>query len=284
LSATIIDGKQVSEDIKAELTAEVSELKTKGINPALAVVLVGEDPASQIYVRSKEKACERIGIRSIKHELPASTSQEELLSLVQQLNGDRSVNGILVQLPLPKQIDEHAILLEIDVAKDVDGFHPVNVGGLMIGRADFEPCTPSGIVELLKRYDIELVGAKAVIIGRSNIVGKPVAMMLLRNHATVTICHSNTRDLAGETKQADILIAAIGKAKFVTVDMIKPGAAIIDVGMNRTEEGLCGDVDFENVKEIASAITPVPGGVGPMTIAMLMRNTVAAAKQQASIE
>ena len=283
MAAEIIDGKKVSADIKAELAAEVTELKAKGIEPCLAVVLVGEDPASQVYVRNKEEACDLVGIKSIKHTLPVSTGQEELLSLVNQLNDDLSVNGILVQLPLPKHIDEHAVLLAIDPAKDVDGFHPINVGGLMIGEAPFQPCTPSGMIELLKRYNVEMTGAKAVVIGRSNIVGKPVAMLLLHNNATVEICHSKTRDLAGETRQADILIAAIGRPKFVTADMVKPGAAVIDVGVNRTEAGLCGDVDFESVKEVAGAITPVPGGVGPMTIAMLMRNSVAAARQQAGI-
>ena len=277
MAATIIDGKKVSSDIKAELAAEVSELTSKGIEPCLAVALVGDDPASQVYVRNKGEACELVGIRSIKESLPAAASQEELLALVKKWNDDKSVDGILVQLPLPKQIDEHAVLLAIDPGKDVDGFHPVNVGGLMIGSAPFQPCTPSGVIELLKRYNVELAGAKAVVVGRSNIVGKPVAMMLLHNNATVEICHSKTRDLAGETRQADVLIAAIGKPKFVTADMVKPGAAVIDVGVNRTDQGLCGDVDFDAVKDVASAITPVPGGVGPMTIAMLMRNTVHAA-------
>jgi len=283
MAAEIIDGKKVSADIKAELKAEVAQLKSRGIEPCLAVVLVGEDPASQVYVRNKEEACELIGIRSIKHVLPASTGQEELLSLVNQLNEDVSINGILVQLPLPKQINEHVVLLAIDPAKDVDGFHPVNVGGLMIGEAPFQPCTPSGIIELLKRYNVAMSGAKAVVIGRSNIVGKPVAMLLLHNNATVEICHSKTRDLPGEARQADILIAAIGKPKFVTADIVKPGAAVIDVGVNRTDAGLCGDVDFDAVKEVAAAITPVPGGVGPMTIAMLMKNTVQAAKAAAGI-
>ena len=282
MSATIIDGKKVSSDIKAELADEVAELKKTGIAPGLTVVLVGDDPASHVYVKNKEKACELIGIRSVKHQLLASTSQEELLALVNDLNNDDTVDGILVQLPLPEQIDEHAVLLAIDPAKDVDGFHPINVGQLMIGESIFESCTPSGIIELLKRYDIEISGSHAVIVGRSNIVGKPAAMMLLHNHATVEICHSRTRDLAAETRRADILVAAIGRPRFITADMVKPGAAVIDVGMNRTDEGLCGDVDFEDVKEVASAITPVPGGVGPMTIAILMRNTVAAAKARAA--
>jgi methylenetetrahydrofolate dehydrogenase (NADP+)/methenyltetrahydrofolate cyclohydrolase len=280
MSAAIIDGKKVSSDIKAELTAEVVELKKQGIEPCLAVALVGDDPASHVYVRNKEEACALIGIRSIKEQLPASTSQEELLALVKSWNEDKSINGILVQSPLPKQIDEHEVLLAIDPAKDVDGWHPFNVGQLMVGQSVFESCTPSGIIELLKRYNIEIGGSQAVVVGRSNIVGKPVALLLLHNNATVEICHSKTRDLAAETRRADILIAAIGKPKFITADMIKPGAAVIDVGMNRTEAGLCGDVDFENAKEVAGAITPVPGGVGPMTIAILMRNTVTAAKKQ----
>lgn len=282
MSATIIDGKKVSSDIKAELAVEVAELKKTGVEPGLVVVLVGDDPASQVYVKNKEKACELIGIRSVKHQLPETTGQDELLDLVRRLNEDNSVDGILVQLPLPQQIDEHAVLLAIDPAKDVDGFHPFNVGQLMIGESIFEPCTPSGVVELLKRYDVEISGSRAVIVGRSNIVGKPGAMLLLHNNATVEICHSRTRDLAEETRRADILVAAIGRPKFITADMVKPGAVVIDVGMNRTDEGLCGDVDFEAVKEVASAITPVPGGVGPMTIAILMRNTVAAAKARAA--
>ncbi len=282
MSATIIDGKKISSDIKAELAEEVAELKKTGIEPGLTVVLVGDDPASHVYVKNKEKACELIGIRSVKHQLPADTGQEELLALVDDLNNDDKVDGILVQLPLPEQIDEHAVLLAIDPEKDVDGFHPLNVGKLMIGESVFESCTPSGVIELLKRYDIEISGAHAVVVGRSNIVGKPAAMLLLHNNATVEICHSRTKDLAAETRRADILIAAIGRPKFITADMVKPGAAVIDVGMNRTDEGLCGDVDFEAVKEVASAITPVPGGVGPMTIAILMRNTVAAAKARAA--
>lgn len=281
MSATIIDGKKVSSDIKRELADEVLALKKTGIKPGLAVVLVGEDAASQVYVNNKEQACELIGIKSLKHTLPASTSQEELLLLVEDLNADDGVDGILVQLPLPKHIDEHAVLLAIDPSKDVDGFHPMNVGQLMIGEAIFQPCTPSGIIELLKRYNVEISGSHAVVVGRSNIVGKPAAMLLLHNNATVEICHSRTKDLAAETRRADILVAGIGKPKFITADMVKPGAAVIDVGVNRTESGLCGDVDFDSVKEVASAITPVPGGVGPMTIAMLMRNTVEAAKARA---
>ncbi len=284
MSATIIDGKQVSSDIKAELATEVAELKKAGIQPGLTVVLVGDDPASHVYVRNKEKACELIGIHSVKHELPDTTTQEELLALIADLNSDDLVDGILVQLPLPDQIDQHAVLLAIDPGKDVDGFHPFNVGQLMIGESVFEPCTPSGVIELLKRYDVEISGSHAVIVGRSNIVGKPAAMLLLHNNATVEVCHSRTKDLAAETRRADILVAAIGKPKFITADMVKPGAAVIDVGMNRTDDGLCGDVDFEAVKEVASVITPVPGGVGPMTIGILMRNTVTAAKARAGIK
>ncbi len=284
MSATIIDGKKTSLDIKRELADEVAQLKKVGITPKLVVVLVGEDPASEIYVKNKEKACDLVGIDSVKHLLPASTSQKELLTLVDKLNNDDSINGILVQLPLPKQIDENAIIFAIDPEKDVDGFHPINVGALMIGTARFSSCTPSGCIELLKRYNIKIEGSKAVVVGRSNIVGKPVAMMLLHNNATVELCHSRTRDLAAETRQADILIAGIGKPKFITADMVKPGAAVIDVGINRTDDGLCGDVDFEAVKEVASAITPVPRGVGPMTIAMLLRNTVTAAKMHAEKE
>ncbi len=281
MAATIIDGKKVSGDIKHELAEEVGEMKRAGIEPALAVVLVGNDPASSVYVNNKEKACALCGIRSIKHELSEATPQAELLALVEKLNNDDDVDGILVQLPLPEQIDESRIIMAIDPAKDVDGFHPVNVGGLMIGEPIFQPCTPSGVIELLNRYNVDMSGSKAVVIGRSNIVGKPVAMMLLHNNATVEICHSKTKDLAAETAEADILIAAIGRPRFITADMVKPGAAVIDVGMNRTDDGLCGDVDFEAVKEIAGAITPVPGGVGPMTIAILMRNTIKAAKARA---
>lgn len=275
--ATIIDGNLVSSQIKEELAAEVSDLKKQGINPALAVILVGDDPASQVYVRNKEKACQQVGIKSLKYELSKETSQEQLLELIAKLNQDAAVHGILVQLPLPSHIDEQKVITAINPKKDVDGFHPVNVGGLVIGAASFWPCTPSGVIELLKRYNIPIEGSRAVVLGRSNIVGKPVALMLLHNNATVIICHSKTRDLAEITRQADILVAAIGKPKFVTAEMVKEGAAVIDVGVNRTEAGLVGDVDFAAVKEKVSAITPVPGGVGPMTIAMLMKNTVLAA-------
>lgn len=284
MTATIIDGNKVSSEIRAELAAQVAELKSQGITPGLAVVLVGENPASQVYVRMKEKGCAETGIESIKHELSEDTSEAELLNLVAELNADPKVNGILVQLPVPKQIDERKVLLAIDPGKDVDGFHPLNVGALMIGNTVFPPCTPRGVIELLKRYGLDIKGKNAVVVGRSNIVGKPVAMLLLHENATVEVCHSRTDDLAAHTRRADILIAAIGKPRFITADMIKPGAYVIDVGVNRLDEGLVGDVDFEAAKEVAGAITPVPGGVGPMTIAMLLTNTVRAAKQQAGLD
>jgi len=278
MSATIIDGKKISGEIRAEVADEVKELKKQGIDPGLAVVIVGENPASQVYVRNKEKGCAEAGINSIKYELSSETSETELLDLVEKLNNDPQANGILVQLPLPKQINEEKILLAIKPEKDVDCFHPFNVGQLMGGAAKLKPCTPSGIIELLKRYNIPIEGQNAVIVGRSNIVGKPVAMLLMQENATVEICHSRTRDLAEHIKRADIIIAAVGRPNFITKDMVKPGAAVIDVGINRLETGLCGDVDFAQVKEVAAAITPVPGGVGPMTIAMLLRNTLTAAK------
>lgn len=277
---TIIDGNKVSGEIRAEVAQEVAALNRQGISPGLAVVLVGEDPGSQVYVRNKEKACEAAGIVSLKYELPADTGQDELLALVDKLNKDSQVNGLLVQLPLPPQIDERKVLLAIDPDKDVDGFHPYNVGRLMIGNTTLPPCTPRGVIELLKRYNIPIEGRNAVVVGRSNIVGKPVTMLLIQENATVEVCHSRTRDLAEHTKRADILVAAIGKPKFITGDMVKQGATVIDVGVNRLESGLCGDVDFESVKEVAAAITPVPGGVGPMTIAMLLKNTLTAAKEQ----
>lgn len=284
MTATIIDGKKVSSEIRAELTAEVVKLKSQGITPGLAVVLVGENPASQVYVRMKEKGCAETGIESIKRELSEDTTEAELLQLVAELNADPNVHGILVQLPVPKHIDERKVLLAIDPAKDVDGFHPYNVGALMIGNTVFPPCTPRGVIELLKRYGVDINGKNAVIVGRSNIVGKPVAMLLLHENATVEICHSRTDDLAAHTRRADILVAAIGKPRFITADMIKPGAYVIDVGVNRLDEGLVGDVDFDQAKEVAGAITPVPGGVGPMTIAMLLTNTVRAAKRQAGLD
>ena len=256
----------------------MAELKEKGINPGLAVVIVGDDPASRVYVNNKKKACEEIGIYSEEYALPAETTQGELLDLIKTLSNSKQINGILVQLPLPKHLDEKAVIAAIPPEKDVDAFHPVNVGKIMIGDFDFLPCTPAGVMELIAEAGIDPQGKECVVIGRSNIVGKPQAMLLLHKNATVTICHSKTVDLKTVCRRADILVAAVGRAKFVTADMIKPGAVVIDVGMNRDENGkLCGDVDYENVKEVAGAITPVPGGVGPMTIAMLMKNAVKAA-------
>ncbi|MBQ2643058.1 MAG: bifunctional methylenetetrahydrofolate dehydrogenase/methenyltetrahydrofolate cyclohydrolase FolD [Eubacterium sp.] len=269
----IIDGKKISQEIKDEVKEQVAELKAQGTEITLAVVKVGDDPASAVYVRNKEKACEYVGMNSKKIEKPADTTEEELLDLIADLNNDDSINGILVQLPLPDHIDENKILLAIDPNKDVDGFHPVNVGKMVIGEKSFLPCTPAGIVEMIKRSGLDIEGKECVIIGRSNIVGKPMAILMLRENATVTITHSRTKDLQDVCKRADILIAALGKAKFVTEDFVKKGAIVIDVGMDRDENGkLCGDVDFENVKDIASAITPVPGGVGPMTVTMLIVN------------
>ena len=271
--AKIIDGKQISLDIKNELKERVAKYKEQGIEITLAVVKVGNDPASAVYVRNKEKACEYVGINSKTLALPEETTEEELLNVVKELNEDKNVNGILVQLPLPKHIDESKVLLTIDSTKDVDGFHPVNVGKMVIGEDTFLPCTPAGIIEMIKRADIDIEGKECVVIGRSNIVGKPMAMLMLKENATVTIAHSRTKDLKEVTKRADIIVAAIGKAKFVTADYVKEGAVVIDVGMDRDENGkLCGDVDFESVSKVASAITPVPGGVGPMTVTMLLVN------------
>ncbi|MBR3174095.1 MAG: bifunctional methylenetetrahydrofolate dehydrogenase/methenyltetrahydrofolate cyclohydrolase FolD [Eubacterium sp.] len=269
----IIDGKKISTEIKDELKEQVAKLKAEGVEVTLAVVKVGEDPASAVYVRNKEKACEYIGINSKKIEMPEETTEEELLKLVDDLNTDPAINGILVQLPLPKHIDENKILLAIDPMKDVDGFHPVNVGKMVIGEESFLPCTPAGIIEMIKRSGLDIEGKECVIIGRSNIVGKPMAILMLRENATVTVTHSRTKDLPEVCKRADIIVAALGKAKFVTKDFVKEGAIIIDVGMDRDEDGkLCGDVDFDEVEPIASAITPVPGGVGPMTVTMLLVN------------
>ena len=269
----IIDGKKISTEIKDELKEQVAQLKAEGVEVTLAVVKVGEDPASAVYVRNKEKACEYIGINSKKIEMPEETTEEELLKLVDDLNTDSAINGILVQLPLPKHIDENKILLAIDPMKDVDGFHPVNVGKMVIGEESFLPCTPAGIIEMIKRSGLDIEGKECVIIGRSNIVGKPMAILMLRENATVTVTHSRTKDLPEVCKRADIIVAALGKAKFVTKDFVKEGAIIIDVGMDRDEDGkLCGDVDFDEVEPIASAITPVPGGVGPMTVTMLLVN------------
>ena len=281
----IIDGKAVSKKVKEDVKAECEQLKAKGIIPGLAVIIVGEDPASQVYVHNKEVACEACGFHSVKYALPAETTQEELNALIDELNEDNSINGILCQLPLPKHLDDKEVINRINPIKDVDAFHPVNVGAIMIGDYNYLPCTPAGVMELIHSTGVDVSGKKAVVIGRSNIVGKPMAMLLLHENATVEITHSKTQSLADVTKQADILVAAIGKAKFVTADMVKQGAVVIDVGMNRDENGkLCGDVDFEGVKDKCSFITPVPGGVGPMTIAMLMKNTLTAAKLQNGVE
>ena len=274
----IIDGKKISTEIKDELKEQVAQLKAEGVEVTLAVVKVGENPASAVYVRNKEKACEYIGINSKKIEMPEETTEEELLKLVDDLNTDPAINGILVQLPLPKHIDENKILLAIDPMKDVDGFHPANVGELVIGGEGFISCTPAGVIELLKRSDVEIEGKNCVVIGRSNIVGKPMALLLLQENATVTVAHSKTKNLQEVTSKADILVVAIGKPKKITADYVKEGAVVIDVGIHRNENNkLCGDVDFDSVEPVASAITPVPGGVGPMTIAMLMNNCVEAA-------
>lgn len=277
----LISGKEISLSVKERVAEEVKGLKKNGIEPCLAVILVGDDPASKVYVNNKKKACEFCGIRSLEYLLPADASQEELNSLVEKLNSDESVNGILCQLPLPSHLDEKEVLNLIKPEKDVDAFHPENVGHIMIGDFNFLPCTPAGIMEMLKYENIGLDGKNCVIIGRSNIVGKPMAMLMLKENATVTVCHSHTKNLKEVVARADVVVAAVGKAKFVTADMIKDGAVIIDVGINRCEDGkLYGDVDFEACKEKASYITPVPGGVGPMTIATLMQNTVTAAKIQ----
>ena len=273
--AHLIDGKLISTQIKDELKAEVVALKEKGIVPCLAVIQVGNDPASSVYVNNKKKACAYIGIESLAYELEENISQEELLSIIDDLNHNDMVNGILVQLPLPKHIDEEAVIKAIAPEKDVDGFHPETVGNMCIGSKGFLPCTPAGVIQLLKRSNIEIEGKECVVIGRSNIVGKPMALLLLRENGTVTITHSRTKDLKEITKRADILVAAIGKPKFVTAEYVKEGAVVIDVGIHRNADNkLCGDVDFDDVVEKVSAITPVPGGVGPMTIAMLMNNCV----------
>ncbi|MDD5889058.1 MAG: bifunctional methylenetetrahydrofolate dehydrogenase/methenyltetrahydrofolate cyclohydrolase FolD [Ruminococcus sp.] len=279
--AIIIDGKRVSAQVKEQVRIETEELVKKGIKPGLAVIIVGDDPASRVYVNNKKKACEKVGFLSKEFALPATTTQEELIALVNELNEDKEINGILCQLPLPKGLDEKAVIEAISPLKDVDAFHASNVGKIMIGDYDFLPCTPAGVMEMLHSYNIPVEGKECVVIGRSNIVGKPMAMLLLHENGTVTITHSRTKNLKEVTKRADILVAAIGKPKFVTADMVKEGAVVIDVGMDRDENGkLCGDVDFENVKEKCSAITPVPGGVGPMTIAVLMKNTLKACKIQ----
>ncbi len=271
----LIDGKKISGEIKDELREKAAQMKARGVERCLAVIQVGSDPASGVYVRNKKKACEYIGIRSLSYELPEETGQERLLDLIRELNQRLDVNGILVQLPLPGHIDEEKILLAIAPEKDVDGFHPVNVGNLSIGRPGYVSCTPAGVIQLLKRSGIGIEGRECVVLGRSNIVGKPMAMLLLRENGTVTVCHSRTRNLKDITRRADILVAAVGKPKFVNGDFVKEGAVVIDVGIHRDGEGkLCGDVDFDSVAPKVSAITPVPGGVGPMTIAMLMANCV----------
>lgn len=271
--AKIIDGKEISMQIKNELKEEAAELKAQGKEATLAVIQVGEDPASTVYVRNKKKGCEYVGIRSLSYELPEETTQEELLSLVEELNQRADVNGILVQLPLPSHLDEDAVIRTISPAKDVDGFHPQSVGALCIGQKGFVSCTPAGIIQLLKRSGIEIAGKECVVLGRSNIVGKPMALLMLRENATVTVAHSRTRNLKEVCKRADILIVAVGRPKMITAEYVKEGAVVIDVGINRNENNkLCGDVDFDAVAPVCEAITPVPGGVGPMTIAMLMEN------------
>lgn len=275
----IIDGKAVSASVRERIKNEVESLKKGGKETGLAVIIVGNDPASKVYVNNKKKGCAEVGINSYEYALPEETTTEELLTLINKLNGDSKVDGILCQLPLPKHIDEKIVINSIIPEKDVDAFHPVNTGHIMIGDYSFLPCTPAGIIEMLKFYNIEISGKECVVIGRSNIVGKPMAMLLLQNSGTVTVCHSKTQNLAEVTRRADILVAAVGKANFVTADMVKDGAVVIDVGMNRNAEGkLCGDVDFEGVKDKCSFITPVPGGVGPMTITMLLNNTLTASK------
>jgi methylenetetrahydrofolate dehydrogenase (NADP+)/methenyltetrahydrofolate cyclohydrolase len=283
VSARILDGKAIAEQIKQETAREIAELRGQGIQPGLTVVLVGENPASELYVRNKVKTCEALGIRSEKITPPADISTEDLLAIVEKLNARDDVDGILVQLPLPSQVDSQRVLLAVDPAKDVDGFHPVSVGNLVTQRPGLRSCTPAGIMEILKRSGIPIKGARAVVVGRSDIVGKPTAMLLLHEHATVTICHSRTTDLPGVCREADILVAAIGKAEMITADYVKAGATVIDVGSNKVADPSApngsrwtGDVHFPSVKEVAGAITPVPGGVGPLTIAMLMANTLKA--------
>lgn len=285
MTATILDGKAMAEQIRGEVAGEAAEFKTKtGVVPCLAAVLVGDNPASEVYVRNKQKACEKAGMKSILERHPSDMTEKQLLDLIDRLNHDHAVHGILIQLPLPKQINETRVLEAVNPLKDVDAFHPENVGRIVQNRPRFLPCTPHGVQQLLVRHNIPIAGAHVVVLGRSDIVGKPMAVMLMQRgaggDATVTVCHSRTRNLPEILRQGDILIVAIGKANFVTAEMVKPGATVIDVGINRTETGLVGDVDFASVKEVAGKITPVPGGVGPLTIAMLMRNTLTAAKLQ----
>ncbi|MGN1069176.1 MAG: bifunctional methylenetetrahydrofolate dehydrogenase/methenyltetrahydrofolate cyclohydrolase FolD [Candidatus Fimadaptatus sp.] len=284
MAARIIDGKAISEQLRSRLREEVASLTERGAKPCLAVIIVGEDPASKVYVRNKERACKQLGMDSILLRLPEGTTQEELLREVRRLNADSAVNGVLVQLPLPAHLDEQAVLREISPEKDVDGFHAVNAGRLMQGERCTVACTPAGCLDLIRSTGVSIEGAEAVVVGRSNIVGKPMAMLLLQNNATVTICHSRTRNLAEVTRRADILVAAVGRPRMITGDMIKPGAVVIDVGINRVDGKLVGDVDFESAQEVAGWITPVPGGVGPMTITGLMRNTIAATRMQHGIE
>lgn len=281
MKAQRIDGKAISDQIKEEAALEAQKLQRQGITPCLAVVLVGNDPASMVYVNNKKKACEKVGILSRSYKLPEDTEEKDLLALVEQLNMDNSVHGVLVQLPLPPQIDEEKVILAVDPKKDVDCFHPLNVGLLHTGQKGFLPCTPAGVLELIERSGHTIEGKRCVVIGRSHNVGKPTAMLLLQKNGTVTICHSKTKDLKGICKEADILVSAVGKLHTVTKDMVKEGAVVIDVGMNRNENGkLCGDVDFDDVCEVAGAVSPVPGGVGLMTVAMLMQNCITAAKLQ----
>ncbi|MGH2734829.1 MAG: bifunctional methylenetetrahydrofolate dehydrogenase/methenyltetrahydrofolate cyclohydrolase FolD [Actinomycetota bacterium] len=286
MTARIIDGKAIAAEVRSEVAEQAKELAARGLIPGLATVLVGDDPASHVYVRAKRRACEQVGIKSWDHDLPASLSQDELLALIDKLNADDSVHGILVQVPLPGHIDEQLVLDAIDPSKDADGFHPYNFGRVLAGAPIVGPATPTGIQDMLVRSGIETTGAEVVIVGRSNLVGKPMAALLMQKgpgaNATVTVCHTATRDLVSHTRRADILIAALGRAHSITSEMVKEGAVVIDVGVNRTDDGLVGDVDFEAVSEVASAITPVPGGVGPMTIATLLRNVVALARRSAS--
>ena len=284
MSAQILDGKALAAEIRSEVKTQVAALAEKGVSTALAVILVGDDSASQVYVRNKIKACADTGIRSLEFRMPAETTQQQLLAKIAELNADENVDGILVQLPLPKQINADAVISAIDPAKDVDGFHVANAGALVTGKQGFVPCTPFGVMRLIEKSGVDPRGKSAVIVGRSNIVGKPMALLLLAADATVTVAHSRTPDLCAVTRNADILVAAVGRAKLIKADMVKPGAVVIDVGMNRDENGkLCGDVEFSEVKAIAGSITPVPGGVGPMTIAMLMQNTALAAQMRRGI-
>lgn len=282
MEARVLNGKELATKIKGELKLEVEALKEKNINPGLAVIIVGNDPASRVYVNAKKKSCEEIGIASFEYALDENIREEELIDLIHKLNKDDKVSGILVQLPLPKHINEEKVIFAIDIGKDVDAFHPVNVGKLMTGNPDFLPCTPAGIMELIKESGIEISGKECVVVGRSNIVGKPMAMLLLAQNGTVTVCHSRTKSIDEVCKRADILVVAVGRPELIKGNSIKPGAVVIDVGVNRLEnKKLVGDVEFESASRVASAITPVPGGVGPMTIAMLMKNTVKAARLQA---